>query len=324
MERERAGDGTSCSVVIPVRNDASYLDRCLRALERQTHPPDEIVVVDNASTDGLAAVLARRPEVRCVREPVRGVAVAAATGYDAARGDLILRCDADSVPAPTWVERHVRVLSEARVRTGGEVGGGVETWTGIEAGGGSEVDAGADGAARAERGAAAGSSARANGRIGRSKEFPPGSDTDAGRGREVVAVSGIARFGPRLPILGRMTGAAYITSYRCVAGTALGHWALWGSNMAFTRAWWEQVSPEVHRDPRVHDDFDLSFRVRPHQRVLLDPGNAAVVSWRAVVSPARIRRQLRMATATLLANWVDERPWNRWERRLGWRKGTRR
>lgn len=306
--------------MIPVRNDAPYLDRCLRALERQTHPPDEIVVVDNASTDGLAAVLARHPGVRCVRELVRGVAVAAATGYDAARGDLILRCDADSVPAPTWVERHVRVLSEARARTGGEAGVGVETWAGIEAGDGSE----ADGAAEAGRGAAAGSSARTKDRTGCRNEFPPGGGADAARSREVVAVSGIARFGPRFPVFGRITGAAYITAYRCVAGTALGHWALWGSNLSFTRAWWEQVSPEVHRDPRVHDDFDLSFRVRPHQRVLLDPGNAAVVSWRAVVSPARIRRQLRMATATLLVNWTDERPWERWERRLGWRKGARR
>lgn len=310
--------------MIPVRNDAPYLDRCLRAVERQTHPPDEIVVVDNASTDGLVAVLARHPGVRCVREPVRGVAVAAATGYDAARGDLILRCDADSVPAATWVERHVRVLSEALARTGEETGVDVEPWTGVETDAGAELDAGTDGAAEAERGAAAGSSARTHDRTGRRSEFPPGSDTDVARGREVVAVSGIARFGPRLPVLGRMTGAAYITSYRCVAGTALGHWALWGSNMAFTRAWWEQVSPEVHRDPRVHDDFDLSFRVRPHQRVLLDPGNAAVVSWRAVVSPVRIRRQLRMATATLLVNWADERPWIRWERRLAWRKGGRR
>ena len=36
----------TCSVVIPVRNDSSYLERCLRALREQTRTPDEIVVVD--------------------------------------------------------------------------------------------------------------------------------------------------------------------------------------------------------------------------------------------------------------------------------------
>ena len=73
----------SCSVVIPVRNDVRYLERCLRALGQQTCPPNEIVVVDNGSTDGLAHLLDRHPEVRSVAEPVRGVAIAAAAGYDA-------------------------------------------------------------------------------------------------------------------------------------------------------------------------------------------------------------------------------------------------
>lgn len=261
----------SCSVVIPVRNDVRYLERCLRALGQQTCPPNEIVVVDNGSTDGLAHLLDRHPEVRSVAEPVCGVAIAAAAGYDAARGDIILRCDADSVPAPGWIERHVSILDAAQTA-------------------------------------------------------PRGSSMQRGTGpqRETVAVSGIARFGPRHPELGRLTGAAYITAYRLVAGTALGHWALWGSNVAFRREWWEQASPHVHRTPRVHDDFDLSFRVQPHQRVVMDPHNVAVVSWRAVVSPARIRRQLGMAAATVLTNWADERPWVRWEGRLAWRSGGHR
>jgi len=253
VERENTEQRMTCSVVIPVRNDSSYLERCLRALREQTRTPDEIVVVDNGSTDDLSTVLDRHPEVHRVWEPVPGVAVSAAAGYDAARGDLILRCDADSLPSPGWVERHTAVLSRAL-------------------------------------------------------RDPQGKAT--------VAVSGIARFGPRYELAGRILGAAYITAYRLVAGTALGHWALWGSNMAFTRAWWQHVREEVHRDPRVHDDFDLSFRVRRDQRVIMDPGNVAIVSWRALVSPARIRRQLRMAMATVFLNWRGERPWVRIRRRV--------
>lgn len=90
------------SVVIPVRNDRDYLARCLDALALQTHPAFEVIVVDNASTDASAVVASRRG-ARVVREPEVGIPAASATGYDAARGDIIARLDADSVPGVTWL-----------------------------------------------------------------------------------------------------------------------------------------------------------------------------------------------------------------------------
>lgn len=110
------------SVVIPVLNDAAHLWRCLRALETQTVSPDEIVVVDNGSTDDSAAI-ARAAGARVVFCGERGIPAAAATGYDAARGDVLLRLDADSLPAPTWVASMVEALSDPRVDavTGGAV-----------------------------------------------------------------------------------------------------------------------------------------------------------------------------------------------------------
>lgn len=94
----------SVSVVIPVKDDAELLARCLAALRGQTTPPAEIVVVDNASTDDSAAV-AREAGAVVVRCEVPGIPAAASRGYDVARGDLILRLDADCIPDPTWVER---------------------------------------------------------------------------------------------------------------------------------------------------------------------------------------------------------------------------
>lgn len=94
----------TCSVVIPVRDDADALRRCLAAVAAQQDPPDEVVVVDNGSGDGSAA-LAERAGVRLVREQRIGIAAAASAGYDAARGDLILRLDADSRPPADWVGR---------------------------------------------------------------------------------------------------------------------------------------------------------------------------------------------------------------------------
>ncbi|WP_375388801.1 glycosyltransferase family 2 protein [uncultured Amnibacterium sp.] len=97
------------SVVIPVRNDAEALERCLAALAVQTVTPLEIVVVDNGSRDDGAA-RARRAGAMVVDEPEAGIAAAASHGYDAAVGDLILRLDADSLPSPDWIERMVAAL----------------------------------------------------------------------------------------------------------------------------------------------------------------------------------------------------------------------
>ncbi|OMH24741.1 glycosyl transferase family 2 [Tersicoccus phoenicis] len=105
------------SVVIPVKDDAAELARCLLALARQTHLPDEIVVVDNDSTDASADV-ARHAGARVIACPQPGIPAASAAGYDAADGDLILRLDADCVPTATWIatvvsafERHPDVAA---------------------------------------------------------------------------------------------------------------------------------------------------------------------------------------------------------------------
>ncbi|MFS0714339.1 glycosyltransferase family 2 protein [Microbacterium sp. 2P01SA-2] len=90
------------SVVIPVKDDAAMLQRCLRALAEQSRRPDEIVVVDNGSRDDSAEV-ARAAGARVVECLAAGIPAAAATGYDHATGDLVLRLDADSLPSPTWI-----------------------------------------------------------------------------------------------------------------------------------------------------------------------------------------------------------------------------
>lgn len=116
-----AGAFPTVSVVIPVKDDAEHLRQCLAALGRQTRMPDEIVVVDNGSTDSSADVAAGHgARVEHCAQP--GIPAASAFGYDRATGDLILRLDADCLPSDTWVDTVVRAFGRhptVSVFTGG-------------------------------------------------------------------------------------------------------------------------------------------------------------------------------------------------------------
>jgi glycosyltransferase involved in cell wall biosynthesis len=95
------------SIVIPVYNEALALERCLSEIAGQTVKPYEVIVVDNGSDDGSAEVVKRFGFARSVREPKRGIVFARDTGFDAARGDIIARIDADSLLPEDWVEHIV-------------------------------------------------------------------------------------------------------------------------------------------------------------------------------------------------------------------------
>jgi len=100
----RRGRRPGVSVVIPVKDDARHLKRCLTALAAQTRPPREVIVVDNNSSDDSRRV-AKRFGARVLRERRPGIPATASRGYDAARFPVIARLDADSIPPADWVER---------------------------------------------------------------------------------------------------------------------------------------------------------------------------------------------------------------------------
>lgn len=118
--RTRSAHSPTTSVVIPVKDDATLLARCLRALNAQESPADEIIVVDNDSSDASASV-ARTLGARVLTCLEPGIAAAASTGYDAARGDLILRLDADCEPDADWISAVVAAFEEDQ-RTGAVTG----------------------------------------------------------------------------------------------------------------------------------------------------------------------------------------------------------
>jgi GT2 family glycosyltransferase len=99
------------SFVVPVRNDAARLAKCLRSIRDNDCPPSqvEIVVVDNGSTDGSPQV-ARRFGARLRVIPGARVSELRNQGARHASGDVLAFVDADHEIAPGWVSAAVDTL----------------------------------------------------------------------------------------------------------------------------------------------------------------------------------------------------------------------
>ena len=93
------------SVIVCAHNEAGYLGTCLYSLLAQSRPPDEIIVVNNDSSDATGEVAARIESVRVIDEPRRGLVVARETGRRAATGDILVYVDADCRAPFQWLER---------------------------------------------------------------------------------------------------------------------------------------------------------------------------------------------------------------------------
>lgn len=102
------------SIVIPNLNGARFLPPCLDSLRVQSHRADQVVVVDDGSTDESVALLHERyPEVQIVRhERPLGVARGFNDGIRAASGEVIVLLNNDTAAEPTWLEELVRPLDE--------------------------------------------------------------------------------------------------------------------------------------------------------------------------------------------------------------------
>ncbi|WP_129671687.1 glycosyltransferase family A protein [Candidatus Chloroploca sp. Khr17] len=99
------------SVIIPVYNGERFLAEALQSVLDQTLPPDEIIVVDDGSTDGSAAVAAQFAGVHLLRQTNRGVGAALNLGLSHARGDLFAFLDADDRWLPDKLARQVAALN---------------------------------------------------------------------------------------------------------------------------------------------------------------------------------------------------------------------
>lgn len=101
------------SVVIPCYNGAPFLRETLESALNQTHPPLEIIVIDDGSTDDSAAIAELfGPPVRVIRQENQGESVARNRGIDEAQGEWLAFLDADDLWKPTKLERQIAHVEE--------------------------------------------------------------------------------------------------------------------------------------------------------------------------------------------------------------------
>jgi len=96
------------SCIVPVNNGERYLGEAIDSILRQRHRPLEIIVVDNGSSDGSAALGESYGDpVRVIRQEDRGPPGGRNTGIREARGEFICMLDADDVFTDDKLERQL-------------------------------------------------------------------------------------------------------------------------------------------------------------------------------------------------------------------------
>ncbi len=101
--------GKGVSLVVPIRNAGTSLPRTIRAIRALVPPPDEVVLVDNGSSDESPRLIqefaetSRHLRIHSLYQARRGASVARNTGIREAQGDIIAFTDADCAPAPDWL-----------------------------------------------------------------------------------------------------------------------------------------------------------------------------------------------------------------------------
>ena len=117
------------TLILPIRNEASYIERCLNALLAQDYPAErlEIFVVDGMSTDRTREIVSKYQKHHAIillDNPEHIVPIALNIALRRAKGEVIVRVDGHCEIAPDYISRCVRHLQAGRADC---VGGPIET-----------------------------------------------------------------------------------------------------------------------------------------------------------------------------------------------------
>lgn len=108
------------TLIIPVYNEERHLKNCLEAIKNQSVKPDQVIVVNNNSSDQSAVIAGRYDFVNLVNEPKQGLIAARNHGFEMASGDLLARINANFTIDRDWVKEVKKSFQDKTV--GGATG----------------------------------------------------------------------------------------------------------------------------------------------------------------------------------------------------------
>jgi glycosyltransferase involved in cell wall biosynthesis len=115
------------TVAICTRNRAGFLERALQSVVPQLTPLDELIIIDNASTDNTAQVAARFAKadnrIQIFREEQLGLSAARNAAHRLGRAEYVLFLDDDAIVKPGWIEAYANFIQRHKGERIGCVGG---------------------------------------------------------------------------------------------------------------------------------------------------------------------------------------------------------
>jgi len=108
------------SVIIPARNEADKIERCLEAVFSQSLKPYEVIVIDGRSTDDTVEKTEKFP-VRLFLQDYGACGAARQIGLENAEGEYLAFTDADCIPSRGWLHNLVTQLENEVVGAGGGI-----------------------------------------------------------------------------------------------------------------------------------------------------------------------------------------------------------
>jgi len=100
------------TIVIPVYNEQEFLTDCLDSIKNQIIQPSEVIVVDNNSSDQSLKIVKRYPKVKVIHENRQGIFHARTLGFDQAKGDLLVRIDADTILPTNYIQTVIKIFND--------------------------------------------------------------------------------------------------------------------------------------------------------------------------------------------------------------------
>lgn len=108
------------SVVLPVYNQANFLEESIKSVLSQTYQNFELIIVDDGSTDHIETILKKyyqHPKIKIYRQPNRGLPTALNVGFSQAKGEYWTWTSADNIMLPNQLEEQVRFLKKHKDAT---------------------------------------------------------------------------------------------------------------------------------------------------------------------------------------------------------------